>query len=49
MNAYVICAGVTLVCAALSALVYAAFTAPNGYEDETGFHFGDDDLPDGWC
>ena len=50
MSAYAICAGVTFVCACLSIMLYLAMTAPRGFEDEHGFHFGgDDDLPDGWC
>lgn len=26
-----------------------ALNAPRGHQDENGFHFDGDDLPDGWC
>ena len=42
MNAYVICAGVTAVCAALAVMVYATFRPELPPRN-------DDDLPDGWC
>lgn len=41
MNAALIC--ITLALLALGGMCWAAFTAPLGYEDETGFHLGEPD------
>jgi hypothetical protein len=42
MSAPIICIGVTLICAALSVMVYATFRPEIPPRK-------DDDLPEGWC
>ena len=47
MNAWQFIAAVTVVCAGLSGILWAvARTAPEGFEDADGFHYGrpDDDI-----
>lgn len=37
---HIIIFGVTAFCAALTWFMYHVVTAPEGYEDENGFHYG---------